>query len=133
MKIAAYIRVSTDRQVDHGDSIDNQLKLADQWCEKKGYELAHIYDEGGASAYRDKRRVFKEMLLDIKAATNAAITDSHHLGLVSAPPRAWDQPVPSERPKEDDQTPRNPRPPGKTNNMSQSENCCQQLRSDPKH
>jgi len=29
MKIAAYIRVSTDRQVDHGDSIDNQLKLAD--------------------------------------------------------------------------------------------------------
>ena len=66
MKIAAYIRVSTDRQVDHGDSIDNQLKLAEQWCEKKGYELAHIYDEGGASAYRDKRRVFKEMLLDIK-------------------------------------------------------------------
>lgn len=67
MKLAAYIRVSTDRQVESGDSMENQLKLAEQWCEHKGHQIVHIYEEGGASAFHDNRRVFKELLFDIES------------------------------------------------------------------
>jgi site-specific DNA recombinase len=66
MKIAVYIRVSTDRQVEHGDSMENQLKAAKKWCKQGDHEIVKIYEEGGSSAFHDTRRIFKEMLVDVR-------------------------------------------------------------------
>ena len=46
MRCAAYVRVSTDDQKDNGYSIDSQLRMIKEYCEKKNYDIIDIYKAG---------------------------------------------------------------------------------------
>ena len=39
MRCGVYVRVSTDDQRDNGYSIDSQLRMIKEYCEKNEYEL----------------------------------------------------------------------------------------------
>ena len=39
MRCGVYVRVSTDDQKDNGYSIDSQLRMIKEYCEKKNYDL----------------------------------------------------------------------------------------------
>lgn len=64
MKAVAYIRVSTQDQVD-GHSLAAQERLFRELCRGRGWDPVHVYREEGRSAHVDsinKRPVFKQLL-----------------------------------------------------------------------
>ncbi|MBA3724873.1 MAG: recombinase family protein [Armatimonadetes bacterium] len=63
----AYIRVSTDRQVRDGTSLDTQKNRVDALVDAKGYEFERLFVEEGESAKTDKRPVLQEMMAYIRA------------------------------------------------------------------
>ena len=42
MRCAIYVRVSTDDQRDNGYSIDSQLRMIKEYCEKNNYDIELI-------------------------------------------------------------------------------------------
>ena len=50
LRAALYLRVSTSRQAEHDVSIPDQRKQGEAWCEARGYQLADVFIEAGASA-----------------------------------------------------------------------------------
>src|SRR5262249_51444872 len=61
-RVALYARVSTSRQAEHDLSIPDQVRQGKTFCERKGWELAQVFTEPGASATDDRRPVFQEMI-----------------------------------------------------------------------
>lgn len=49
MRCRVYVRVSTDDQRDNGYSIDLQLKMIKEYCEKNDYDIADIYNDASHS------------------------------------------------------------------------------------
>ena len=41
--VGAYVRLSRDESYSDSDSIDNQIKLADYYCENNGLEIVEKY------------------------------------------------------------------------------------------
>ncbi|KMV29893.1 hypothetical protein AB733_15490 [Photobacterium swingsii] len=67
MKLAAYIRVSSQNQVEYGDSLTGQEESIYNWAEKNGHTIVRKYIEPGSSAYNDNYRPqFNMMLKDIE-------------------------------------------------------------------
>ena len=67
IKAAAYLRVSTPRQVETGESLSTQRKQVEQFAQQKGWNLVHIYaDEGISGAKTEHRTQFQQMLQDAK-------------------------------------------------------------------
>lgn len=64
MKIAIYARVSTDRQVEEGVSLDGQIKQITAWSESQKHTIVEKYIEKGASATDDRRPEFQRMIQD---------------------------------------------------------------------
>lgn len=64
-RIGAYIRVSTERQVE-GYSIDGQITQIEQYCQFNGYELVDIYADRGISGKSMNRPELQRMLNDAK-------------------------------------------------------------------
>ncbi|MCC2094271.1 cassette chromosome recombinase CcrB [Staphylococcus haemolyticus] len=64
-RIGAYIRVSTERQVE-GYSIEGQITQIEQYCQFNGYELADIYADRGISGKSMNRPELQRMLNDAK-------------------------------------------------------------------
>ena len=67
MRIAIYIRVSDQSQVD-GYSLDAQERLCVEYCKSRGWVVVRVYREEGRSARYEairKRPVFQELLNDI--------------------------------------------------------------------
>ncbi len=58
----AYIRVSSQRQVDEGSSLDSQTKQVEHFALTHGYELRNLFREEGQSAKTDQRPRLQEML-----------------------------------------------------------------------
>ena len=58
----AYIRVSSQKQVDSGGSLDTQEKQVRAYAEAKGYKLTRIFREEGESAKTDQRPILQQML-----------------------------------------------------------------------
>jgi DNA invertase Pin-like site-specific DNA recombinase len=50
MRAIIYCRVSTDRQVKKGLSLEEQRKHCLEFCERQGWEVAHVFMERGESA-----------------------------------------------------------------------------------
>lgn len=44
MRCGVYVRVSTDDQRDNGYSIDSQLRMIKEYCEKNSYNIVDIND-----------------------------------------------------------------------------------------
>ena len=45
MRCGVYVRVSTDDQRDNGYSIDSQLRMIKEYCEKMGYDIVDVYND----------------------------------------------------------------------------------------
>jgi site-specific DNA recombinase len=66
-RVALYARVSTVRQAEADLSIPDQIRQAEAWCERAGFELVRRYIEPGASGTDETRPIFSEMLDDARS------------------------------------------------------------------
>ena len=67
MKIAAYARVSTEKE-SQVESFEKQIEFFNEFTKKNGYELYKLYaDEGISGKQIKKRKQFQQMMLDAKA------------------------------------------------------------------
>ena len=67
MKIAAYCRVSTEKEAQI-DSLEKQIEFFNEFTRKNGYELYKLYADEGISGKQIKhRKQFQQMMIDAKA------------------------------------------------------------------
>lgn len=59
MKVALYIRVSTDEQ-----TVDNQLSILSKWAEDRGWEVAATYQDTGSAFQHADQVNLKQLLTD---------------------------------------------------------------------
>ncbi|WP_439543388.1 recombinase family protein [Hyphomicrobium sp.] len=59
---AVYVRVSTSRQAERDLSLPDQIAQCRAYCEQRGWLVAEIFSEPGASALDDDRPAFQEMI-----------------------------------------------------------------------
>lgn len=55
MKIAIYIRVSTEDQVKEGYSLEVQREYLESFAGREGYGIFKVYCDNGVSAYSTRR------------------------------------------------------------------------------
>ncbi|RQW19100.1 recombinase family protein [Bacillus sp. C1-1] len=65
-KAAIYVRVSTSEQAEEGYSIEEQLYVLREWCEKQQYQIYHEYADRGVSGKNMNRPALKQLLQDAK-------------------------------------------------------------------
>jgi site-specific DNA recombinase len=65
---AIYVRVSTSRQAERDLSLPDQIAQCQAYCERKGWDVAEVFSEPGASALDDDRPFFQEMIYKAKRA-----------------------------------------------------------------
>jgi site-specific DNA recombinase len=65
MDVVGYIRVSTETQAKHNDSLSGQISKIKEGCRNNGHNLVSVYTEPGSSAFYDKRPIFKKMIEDL--------------------------------------------------------------------
>jgi DNA invertase Pin-like site-specific DNA recombinase len=61
-RACAYVRVSTEDQVEHGISIPNQIRKIEEFCRAKEWELVEVFEELGQSGKDTGRPQFNTML-----------------------------------------------------------------------
>lgn len=67
IKSAIYIRVSTNRQVDDGISIESQYDVLTEYCKDNNYDVYDVYIDAGKSGKTTSNRdEFKRMINDAK-------------------------------------------------------------------
>lgn len=69
IRVALYIRVSTEEQARYGNSLKSQLDRLKEYCKEKGYKIIETYIDEGKSA-RTKLRNRKELLRLVDDAQN---------------------------------------------------------------
>ncbi|MCK4826490.1 recombinase family protein [bacterium] len=67
LKVAIYIRVSTEDQAKEGYSLEVQREYLEFFAEREGYEVFKVYCDDGISAYSTRRPALQELLADAKA------------------------------------------------------------------
>lgn len=67
MRCGVYVRVSTDDQRDYGYSIDSQLRMIKEYCEKNKYDIVDVYNDAGHSGKDLMRPEMQRLLKDIKS------------------------------------------------------------------
>ena len=67
MRSGIYVRVSTDDQRDNGYSIDSQLRMIKEYCEKNDYDIVDVYNDAGHSGKDLMRPEMQRLLKDIKS------------------------------------------------------------------
>lgn len=65
MRVAAYIRVSTDEQVERGNSLKEQRERLDAYCRAMGWPKPKVYSDDGYSAGTTKRPFLEKLFKDI--------------------------------------------------------------------
>ena len=66
LKVAIYARVSTDEQ---RESLKEQIKILEDWCEKEKYEILEIYNDR-QSGKDTSRSDYQRMIEDIEQGNN---------------------------------------------------------------
>ena len=66
MATAIYMRVSTEKQEEHGVSLETQKERLNSYCIMKGLKDTKEYVDVGSGRSTDKRESFKRMIKDIK-------------------------------------------------------------------
>ncbi len=64
MRVALYVRVSTEEQAEEGFSIDGQIKNLTDYCERNNYSIIDIYKDEGVSGKSIKGRTALNRLLE---------------------------------------------------------------------
>ena len=67
MRCGIYVRVSTDDQKENGYSIDSQLRMIKEYCERNNYIIVSIYNDAGYSGKDLMRPEMQRLLKDIKS------------------------------------------------------------------
>ena len=67
MRCGIYVRVSTEDQKDNGYSIDSQLRMIKEYCEKNNYDIIDIYNDAGYSGKNLIRPDMQRLIKDIAA------------------------------------------------------------------
>ena len=64
MKLISYRRVSSNKQVTEGDSLEGQKRTIEQWVKRRGHEVVMEFVDGGVSAFKSSttRKAFCDML-----------------------------------------------------------------------
>ena len=93
IRVAAYIRVSSRRQVEKGASLDEQRIAIEAYCKAQGIELVKLYIDEGISGRKINRPAFQELLADVKAGL-------YQLVIVCKLDRISRRPIPGYRLKE---------------------------------
>lgn len=66
IRVALYIRVSTDRQAKEGDSLEAQEKALTDYAKEHNYIIIDKYIDGGESGQKIKRTNLQRMLNDVE-------------------------------------------------------------------
>ena len=66
MKVALYIRVSTEDQAKEGYSLEVQREYLEDFAHREGYEIFKVYSDDGISAYSTRREALQQLLKDAK-------------------------------------------------------------------
>lgn len=66
MKVAIYIRVSTEDQAKEGYSLEVQREYLEAFAKREGFEIFKVYSDDGISGYSDRRPALQELLKDAK-------------------------------------------------------------------
>ena len=66
MKVALYLRVSTEDQVKEGYSLEVQREYLESFAKREGLEIFKVYQDDGISGYSTERPALKELLKDAK-------------------------------------------------------------------
>lgn len=66
MKVAAYIRVSTDEQADKGNSLNEQQERLAAYCIAMGWQKPHFFIDDGYSAKNLKRPAMQKMIKSVE-------------------------------------------------------------------
>ncbi|BFH15023.1 recombinase family protein [Paenibacillus melissococcoides] len=66
MRVAAYIRVSTDEQAEKGNSLNEQQERLSAYCKAMGWQTPSFYVDDGYSAKDLRRPEIKRLLTDIE-------------------------------------------------------------------
>lgn len=69
IRVAIYIRVSTQEQADEGHSIPMQTERLKKYCEAKGWTVAMIYTDPGFSGGNMSRPALTKMIKDIESGS----------------------------------------------------------------
>ncbi|MCX5782081.1 MAG: recombinase family protein, partial [Elusimicrobia bacterium] len=67
MKIAIYLRVSTEDQAKEGYSLEVQMEYLETFAKKENYQIYKVYSDDGISGYTSERPALQELLEDAKA------------------------------------------------------------------
>ena len=71
--VGLYIRVSTDRQANEGDSLDEQEKELRKYCDYRNFRIHKLYIERGKSGGNTNRPEYKAIIRDIEAGKISAV------------------------------------------------------------
>ena len=66
MKVAIYIRVSTEDQAKEGYSLEVQREYLESFAKREGLEIFKVYQDDGISGYSTERPALKALLKDAK-------------------------------------------------------------------
>ena len=69
MRLAAYLRVSTVEQVDHGQGLDIQESAINKWARSNGHRIAHWFQDEGVSGTIEHREGLESALASITGQT----------------------------------------------------------------
>ena len=72
-KVGSYIRLSRDESYSNSDSIDNQIKMTDFYCEKNKLEVINKYIDNGYSGTTFDRPAFYFNFIVQKLTMQASI------------------------------------------------------------
>lgn len=81
-KVGSYIRLSRDESYCNSDSIDNQIKMTDFYCDENKLEVIDKYIDNGYSGTTFDRPAFKQLLKDIDDGliNNVVVKDLSRFG-----------------------------------------------------
>ena len=65
-RVALYIRVSTERQANEGDSLEDQENDLKKYCDFRNFSIHNIYIERGKSGGNTNRPEYQKLIKDIK-------------------------------------------------------------------
>lgn len=76
INVALYLRVSTDKQAEFGQSLDAQEAELRRYCHERGWNITRVYVDGGFSGKDTERPQYQEMIARIKRGGIDAIVVS---------------------------------------------------------
>jgi DNA invertase Pin-like site-specific DNA recombinase len=66
IRVALYVRVSTDKQAEFGMSLDAQRAELERYCHERRWDIADVYVDGGFSGKDTDRPAFQRMIQHVR-------------------------------------------------------------------